>query len=89
MDSSSSTRESNASTAVSDDEPRQEVERTRTPPTPGSPVVPPEPQTTDITRDIWRLHADELAWLAQREPPVFKPGDAYLPKVRNATDYGS
>ena len=78
-----SVHEKSASTAISDDDkPRQEVETKRTPPTPGSPFVPTERQGTDIMGNLWRLHADELTWLAQRERPVVKPGDAYFPKVR-------
>lgn len=65
-----------------DGDPRLEVKTKRTPPTAGSPFVPTEPQGIDIMGDLWRLHADELTWLAQRERPVVKPGEAYFPKVR-------
>jgi hypothetical protein len=70
------TSESNSSvTTISDDELQ------RTPPPTGSPFIPTTPQNTDIIGGLWRLHADELAWLAQHEPPVVKPGEAFFPKV--------
>ena len=92
-----STEESNASTASFDDEVPQQAERSEsvgTPPTSGSPgspgsppgspssaLVPTEPPNTDITGDLWRLHADELTWLAQRKRPVVKPGEGYFARV--------
>jgi len=79
MDSSSTreTSESNSSTTtISDDE------HQHTHPTSGSPFIPTTPQDTDILGSLWRLHADELAWLAQDEAPVVKPGEAFFPKVR-------
>lgn len=79
MDSSSTheTSESNSlTTTISDDE----LQHTRA--LAGSSFIPTEPQDTDIIGSLWRLHADELAWLAQHEPPVVKPGEAFFPKVR-------
>ena len=82
MDSSSTpstheTPESNSSTSTFSDDELQ-----HTPPPAGSSFVPTKPQDTDIIGSLWRLHADELAWLAQHEPPVVKPGEAFFPKVR-------
>jgi len=79
MDSSSTreTSERHSSTTIISDNERQ-----RTRPTSGSPFIPTTPKDTDILGSLWRLHADELTWLAQHEPPAVKPGEAFFPKVR-------
>ena len=54
---------------------RQDVKQERTRPTAGS-------KDTDIIGSLWRLHSDELAWLAQHKPPVINTRDGFFPKVR-------
>lgn len=74
--SANETFESNSpTTTISGDE-----ERNR--PTAGSSFISTEAQNTDIIGSLWRLHADELAWLAQHKPPVVKAGEDFWPKIR-------
>ena len=62
-------------TSISDHELRQDAKQEPTPPTAGS-------KNTDIIGNLRRLHADELAWLAQHKPPVINASDDFFPKVR-------
>jgi len=82
--SSRETSESNTPTTIaSDDELRLVVKGGHNPPSnTRSPLGPTESQNTDIIGSLWRLHADELAWLAQHKRPVVNLGEGFLPKVR-------
>ena len=85
MDSLSASENSQSNspiTTISSDELRQDVTEEGTRPAAGSPFISTDPQNTDIISSIRRLHADELAWLAQHKRPVVKVGEGFLPKVR-------